>query len=162
MTPLANHVSVFLHERLPREQAASHNTCESYATALQLLFEFAAYRLDKHPCQLYLEELEAQLILNFLLHLESERKNSPSTRNIRLAAIKSFMRFVQFRVPSAMEQILQILAFPKKRTETRLVKHLSVDEMQAVLDAPDPATRDGIRVRSSRHVAYCAGMRVSG
>ncbi len=161
MTPLATHVSAFLHERLPREQAASHNTCESYATALQLLFEFAARRLHKLPCQLHLEELDAPLILDFLLHIDSERENSPSTRNIRLAAIKSFMRFVQFRVPSAMEQVLQILAIPKKKTETRLLKHLSVDEMQAVLDAPDPATRDGIRDRAMIHVAYAAGLRVS-
>lgn len=161
MTPLANHVSAFLHERLPREQAASHNTCESYATALQLLFEFAARRLDKLPCQLYLEELEAPLILDFLQHLESERANSPSTRNIRLSAIKSFMRFVQYRVPSALEQILRILAIPQKRSETRLVKHLSVDEMQAILDAPDPSTRDGIRDRAMLHVAYTAGLRVS-
>jgi site-specific recombinase XerD len=161
VTPLANHVSAFLHERLPRERAASHNTCESYATALQLLFEFAASRLNKLPCQLYLEELEAPLILDFLQHLESERANSPSTRNIRLSAIKSFMRFVQYRVPSAMEQILQILAIPKKRTETRLVKHLSVNETQAILDAPDPVTRHGIRDRAMLHVAYAAGLRVS-
>ena len=60
-----------------------------------------------------------------------------------------------------MEQILQILAIPKKRTETRLVKHLSIDEMQAILDAPDPATRDGIRDRAMLHVAYGAGLRVS-
>ncbi len=161
MTPLATQVSAFLHQRLPLEQAASHNTCESYATALQLLFEFAARRLHKLPCHLHLEELEAPLILDFLLHLESERANSPSTRNTRLSAIKSFIRFVQYRVPSAMEQILQILAIPKKRTETRLVKHLSVDEMQAILDAPDPATRDGIRDRAMLHVAYAAGLRVS-
>ncbi len=161
MTPLATHVSAFLHERLPREQAASQNTCDSYATALQLLFEFTANRLHKLPCQIYLEELGASLILDFLQHIESERANSPSTRNIRLSAIKAFMRFVQYRVPSAMEQILQILAIPKKRTETRLVKHLSVDEMQAILDAPDPATRYGVRDRAMLHVAYAAGLRVS-
>jgi site-specific recombinase XerD len=71
------------------------------------------------------------------------------------------MRFVQYRVPSALEQILQILAIPRKRNETRLVKHLSVDEMQAILDAPDPTTRDGIRDRAMLHVAYAAGLRVS-
>jgi len=161
VTPLATHVSAFLHERLPRERAASHHTCESYATALQLLFEFAARRLNKLPCELYLEELDAPLILDFLQHLESERANSPSTRNTRLSAIKSFMRFVQYRLPAAMEQILQIMAIPKKRTETRLVKHLSVDEMQAILDAPDPTTRDGIRDRAMLHVAYSAGLRVA-
>jgi site-specific recombinase XerD len=161
VTPIATHVSAYFHERLPLERAASHNTCESYATALQLLFEFAARRLKKLPYQLDLEDLGAPLILDFLQFLESERANSPSTRNIRLAAIKSFIRFVQYRVPSAMEQILQILAIPKKRTESRLVKHLCVDEMQAILDAPDPATRDGIRDRAMLHVDYAAGLRVS-
>jgi len=161
MTPIAPHVSAFLHERLPREQAASRNTCDSYATALQLLFEFAARQLHKLPCELYLEELKAPLVLDFLQYLEAERANSSSTRNARLSAIKSFMRFVHYRVPSAMEQILQILAIPKKRTETRLVKHLSVDEMQAILDAPDPRTRGGIRDRAMLHVAYAAGLRVS-
>jgi len=161
VTSLANHVSAFFHERLPRERAASQNTCESYATALQLLFEFAADRLHKLPCQIYLEELKAPLILDFLQYLETERAVSPSTRNTRLSAIKSFMRFVQYRVPSAMEQILQILAIPKKRTETRLVKHFSVDEMQAVLDAPDPTTRYGIRDGAMLHVAYNGGLRVS-
>jgi site-specific recombinase XerD len=60
-----------------------------------------------------------------------------------------------------MEQILQILTIPKKRTETRLVKHLCVDEMQAILEAPDPTTRDGIRDSAMLHVAYAAGLRVS-
>lgn len=161
MTPLATYVSAFLQERLPKEKAASHNTCVSYATALQLLFEFAAPRLLKEPYQIYLEEFDAQLILDFLQHLETERGVSPSTRNIRLSAIKSFMGFVQYRVPSAMEQILQILAIPKKRTETRLVEHLSVDEIQAILDAPDPTTYYGIRDRAMLQVAYAGGLRVS-
>lgn len=161
MMPIAPHIEAFLCERLPVERGASPNTCDSYAFAFQLLFEFAAARLNKQPYQLCLEDIDASLVLAFLQHLETKRSNSPSTRNARLTAIKSFMRFVQYRVPSALEQILQILAIPQKRTETRLVTHLSIDEMQAVLDAPDPTTRNGTRDRAMLHVAYNAGVRVS-
>ncbi len=161
MTSIAAHISAFLLERLPVERAASPNTCDAYAITFQLLFEFAATRLKKQPSQLCLEHIDASMVLDFLKHIETVRGNSPSTRNARLAAIKSFMRFVQFRVPSALEQIQQILAIPQKKTESRLVNHLDVDEMQAILDAPEPTTRDGIRDQAMLHVSYAAGLRVS-
>jgi integrase/recombinase XerD len=82
-------------------------------------------------------------------------------RNVRLAAIKSFFRFLEYRQPAALEQIRRVLAIPFKKTDTLLVPYLLRDELQAVLDAPDPATHDGIRDRAMLHVAVCAGLRVS-
>ncbi len=82
-----------------------------------------------------LEQIDAQLIVSFLHHLETARANGPSSRNVRLAAIKSFVHFVEFREPSAMEQVRRILAIPPKKAETRLVKHLTGEEMQAILNA---------------------------
>jgi site-specific recombinase XerD len=113
------------------------------------------------PCALALEQLDAELISAFLEHLEDERQNAPQTRNVRLAAIKSFFHFVQYRQPAALEQIRRILAVPFKKTDIRLVPYLLRDEVQALLDAPDPATRDGIRDRAMLHLAICAGLRVS-
>ncbi len=161
MTPIAPHVTAFLRERLPFERRASSHTCDSYAYAFQLLFTFASQRLNTTPSQLQLEQLDAPLVLAFLEHLETQRRNSPSSRNVRLAAIKSFMRFVEHRVPSALEQIRRILAIPAKKTDSRLVGYLTRDEMQAVLDAPSPTTRLGIRDRAMIHVAFAAGLRVS-
>jgi hypothetical protein len=63
--------------------------------------------------------------VNFLNHLETTRGNSPASRNIRLAAIKSFMHYMEFRVPSALEQIQRVLAIPAKKTDIHLVKHLT-------------------------------------
>ena len=90
------------------------------------------------PSQLHLEQIDAPLVLDFLNHLETARANGPSSRNVRLAAIKSFMHFMEFRVPSALEQIRRILAIPPKKADTRLVRHLTMDEMQSILDAPKP------------------------
>lgn len=161
MTPLAPHITAFLRERLPLERGASLHTCETYAHAFRLLFEFAAVRLKTTPSQLHLEQIDVPLVLTFLDHLERERGNGAASRNNRLAAIKSFMHFVEYRVPSALEQIRRILAIPMKKTDTKLVRHLSMVEMQAILDAPDPKTRIGIRDRAMIHTCFVAGLRVS-
>jgi site-specific recombinase XerD len=113
------------------------------------------------PSELTVEQMDAPLVVDFLHDLETTRGNSPSSRNIRLAAIKSFMHFLEYRVPAALERIRRILAIPIKKTESRLVGHLTLQEMQALLDAPDPTTRAGIRDRAMLHVCYAAGLRVS-
>jgi len=161
MTSIASHITAFLQQRLPVERGASDNTCESYAYAFKLLFEYAGNCLKVAPSELHLEQLDAPLILNFLDHLETERGNGVSSRNIRLAAIKSFMHFMEYRVPTALEQIRRILAIPAKKADTRLVRHLTVEEMQAILDAPSPTTPDGIRDRAMLYLCFAGGLRVS-
>lgn len=161
MTPLAPHITTFLRERLPLERGASVHTCETYAYGFKLLFEFASCRLKITPSQLMLEHLDAALVLAFLEYIETQRGNAASTRNARLATIRSFMKFIEHRVPSALEQVRRVLAIPMKRADTQLVVHLVRSEMQAVLDAPDPRTREGIRDRAMLHVACAAGLRVS-
>ena len=161
MTPIAPLIEAFLNETLARQRGASQHTRDSYALSFQLLFVFAAKRLKVLPSALALEQLDADLISAFLEYLEDKRSNAPVTRNVRLAAIKSFFRFLEYRQPAALEQIRRVLAIPFKRTDARLVPYLGREEVQALLDAPDPATRDGIRDRAMLHLAVCAGLRVS-
>ncbi len=161
MTMLAIQLSAFLREHLPRERKASPHTCEAYAYAFQLLVCFAADRLCVRPSQLTVEQLDVQLILAFLEHVEAERKCSARTRNARLAAIHSFFRFLEYRVPSCLEQARQIGAIPMKRTDQALVRHLNRDEIRALLDAPDPRSASGLRDRAMLHLAFAAGLRVS-
>ena len=68
---------------------------------------------------------------------------------------------MEYRVPSALEQIQRILAIPAKKTDTQLVRHLTAQEMQSILDAPDPTVRDGIRDRAMLHLCFAGGLRVS-
>jgi integrase/recombinase XerD len=71
------------------------------------------------------------------------------------------MHFMECREPSALEQIRRILAIPMKKTDTRLVRHLSAKEIQALLDAPNPIDWAGIRDRAMLHLCFTAGLRVS-
>src|ERR1700694_3542049 len=95
MILLAPHITAFLQQRLPIERRASPNTCDSYAHAFRLLFEYASVCIKRPPSQLQLEQLDAPLIVNFLNHLETTRGNGAGSRNMRLAAIKSFMRYMR-------------------------------------------------------------------
>lgn len=161
MTPLAPHLSAFLNQRLPHERNASANTRAAYAFAFQLLVEFASKRFKVQPSALSLEQFDARFVLDFLEYLEAVRKNGPRSRNARLAAIKSFFRYVQYRVASALEQVQRILAIPAKKTDTELVAYLNTEEETAVLAAPDPKTRQGIRDRAMLYLGFTAGLRVS-
>jgi len=161
MTAIAPHVTAFFQERLTLERQASIHTCDSYAYAFQLLLTYASKRLHVTPSRLEFEQIDAPLVVSFLNDLEATRSNGASSRNVRLAAIKSFMHFMEYRIPSALEQIRRVLAIPMKKTDTRLVRHLSTEEVQALLDAPKPTDWTGIRDRAMLHLCFCAALRVS-
>lgn len=161
MTPIAPLITYFLREYLPKERGFGQNTCETYAYAFQLFLEFASRKLKVRPSDLQLEHLGSTMVLDFLSDIEKSRGNSASTRNSRLAAIKAFMKFVEFKVPSSIEQVRQIRGIASKRHDVPLVKHLNQEEIQAILNAPNLSTRLGIRDRAMLHLCYVAGLRVS-
>ena len=156
MTDLAPHLSAFLRQHLPRVCNASRHTVASYADSFMLLVRFAAERLDIRPSEIAVEHLTPELILDFLDHLEQQRRNSVGTRNVRLAAIKSFFRYLEYRVAACLEQARQVHAIPLKRRDEPMVNHLDRDEVQALLDAPDPGTPTGLRDRAMLHVTAAA------
>lgn len=158
---LAPHLTAYLRERLPHERAASPHTVDTYAYAFKVLFEFTTKRLGVPPSALTLAQLDAPLVLEFLAHLQADRGNSARTRNARLVALKSFMRFVEVRVPAALDQVRRVLAIPMQRTDTNLVGHVDGAEAKAVLDAPDLATRLGTRDRALLLIGFAGGLRVS-
>src|SRR5215469_13949240 len=161
MTAVAPHLTAFLREHLPKERRASPHTCEAYADSFRILLGFAAHRLGIRPCRLEVEQLDAPLILAFLEHIEADRGNSARTRNARLAAVNAFFRFLEYRLPACLDQARRIHAIPMKKTDEALVGYLTREELQALLDAPDPRTASGIRDRAMLHLAFAAGLRVS-
>ena len=160
MTAIAPHVSDFLRVRLPVERNASAHTRATYSHAFMLLFEFAARRLKCSPSSVELEQVDSKLVMAFLDHLERGRGNGISSRNARLAAIKSLFRYIEHRVPSAIDQVRRILAIPTKRSTSRLVGYLTREEAQAIINAPD-STATGLRDRAMLHLAVATGIRAS-
>jgi integrase/recombinase XerD len=161
MNNLSDYLSVFLREYLPYERGVSQHTCDTYAYTFQLLICFAAQKLKKQPSKLTLDCLDVSLVVAFLKQLEEVRQNSARTRNARLAAIKTFFRFLEYRVPSALDQARRILAIPIKKVDERLVDYLTQKEIQALLDSTDTKTIIGTRDRAMLYLTFAAGLRVS-
>jgi site-specific recombinase XerD len=161
VTTLAPLLQAFFTERLIGQRDASPHTVASYRDAICLLLRFAQRRTGKAPHQLAIDDLDAPLIGAFLHHLETERGVGVRTRNARLTAIRSVFGFAAYRHPEHAEVIQRVLAIPPKRTDRALVTYLTDTEMQALLAAPDRATRIGRRDHALLLLALETGLRVS-
>jgi integrase/recombinase XerD len=146
---------------LTAQKGVSPRTIEAYRDALRLLFAYAESDLKKLPTDLILEDLNAPLILRFLDSLEKARGNSVRTRNARLAAIKSFLRYAASRDIAALSVLQRSLAVPTKRCDKPLLGFLSREEVDALLAVCDRSTWSGERDYVLLSLAYNTGARVS-
>jgi len=151
----------FFTERLLAQRRASSHTVASYRDCFRLLLSFAAQHLGKVPSDLMLDELDAPFISRFLEHLETERGNSVRTRNVRLAAIHSFFRYVALSEPAHALHCQRVLAIPSKRHERKPISFLEEAEVDALLAAPELTTWAGRRDRTLLLLAVQTGLRVS-
>jgi site-specific recombinase XerD len=161
MTAIAPTLQAFFTERLIRQRGASPRTIASYRDTMRLLLAFTRDRTGKQPAALDWADLDAGTISAFLDHLESSRGNGPRTRNLRLTAIRSLIRWASLRHPEHAAVFQQVLAIPPKRADKRTITFLDPAEAQALIDAPDPARWEGRRDRAIIVLALQAGLRVS-
>lgn len=151
----------FFTDRLMRQRKVSPHTIASYRDTFRLLLQYTQSHLNKAPSDLLMEDLDSPLIVAFLNHLEEERGNSARSRNVRLAAIHAFFRYVELYEPCYCAQAQQVLAIPGKRYTQRPIAFLTHPEVEALLAAPDPSTWIGLRDRTLLLFATQTGLRAS-
>jgi integrase/recombinase XerD len=161
VSALAPTLQAFFTERLRRQRNASDNTISAYRDTWRLLLVFAAGRTHKQPCELDIDDIDADLVAAFLNHLEHDRANSIRTRNARLSAIHSMFHFAERRHPEHAATISRVLAMSSKRFDTALVTYLTITEVDALLAAPDTTTWTGRRDRVLMLLMVQTGLRVS-
>jgi integrase/recombinase XerD len=161
MTPLAPTLEAFFSDRLLCQQRVSPNTIASYRDTFRLLLGFAQQHTGTPPSRLELTQLDPSVIGAFLEHLETDRGNSPRTRNVRLGAIHGFFHYCALRHPEHAALIARVLAIPAKRSEKRIVTFLTPEEVKALLNSPDRSTWTGRRDHALLLTAVQTGLRVS-
>ena len=161
LPPLSSLVQDFFCQRLQAQQQVSPHTLASYRDTLRLLLAFVQRQSGHAPSQQTLGDWNGPTVLRFLDHLEKERGCQARTRNVRLAALRAFMRYVSQQAPEALALASQVLAIPLKRFDRRLVQPLSGPEVQAILSATDPRTRSGRRDHLLWSFLYHTGARIS-
>ncbi|MDO8318679.1 tyrosine-type recombinase/integrase [Rhodoferax sp.] len=153
-------VQQFFTEYLVAQRAVSPRTVACYRDALMLFLDFASGKLGKAPTAMRLADIQPDLILAFLDHLEHGRKNSVRSRNLRLTALRAFLKFAGRRDVTSLHDVERALAVPMKRFERPMLGFLSRTEMVAVLGQPGPSwssQRDHLLLA----MLYNTGARVS-
>lgn len=151
----------FFTKRLIDQRRASPHTIASYRDTFRLLLGFAEKRLGRAPSKLALENLNAPFVASFLDELESKRANGARSRNIRLAAIRSFFRYAALEAPEHSALIQRVLSIPCKRHTRPLIDFLIRPEIEALLSAPNRQTWIGQRDHAFLLVAVQTGLRLS-
>jgi site-specific recombinase XerD len=139
----------------------SPQTISSYRDTFKLLIRFLEEQRAARVEDLRVSDLDAPCILAFLQHLERRRSNGPRSRNARLAAIRSFIRYAASAEPLLLPVAQRLLSIPVKRFEHTVVGYLSREQMQHLLVAPDASTKVGLRDRVLLMLMYNTGARVS-
>lgn len=145
---------------LPETCGVSPNTCNSYRDAFKLLLLYFQEEKGVPANSIELRMLNRNLASDFLDWLEVQRKVSVTTRNQRLAAMKAFAHYVQYRNPEYLENCTDIIAMRPKKHEKPVIPFLTEEELKALLAQPDSSTRHGLRDLTLLSLLYDSGARV--
>jgi len=156
----SHQITRFFASYLANERGASKNTIAAYSDSLRLFIKHLCEKHRKQPEQLDMELFNPEEVLDFLDHLEHDRNNSGSTRNQRLAAIKSFLHFAVREDPESMLQNERIQAIRAKKTDHKPPPSLSVEQVRAILDSIDTTPLIGLRDKALIQLLYNTGARV--
>lgn len=141
----ATHMTDFLSHYLPELKNVSTNTISSYCDAFRLFLGYCQDIEDMKIEKLSLDDLTPELVDRFLQWLRTERNNGLSTRNQRLAAIHSFVKYLQTKEPRLLLNFQQILAIPVKKAERKAINPLTKETIALILRQPDTSTLSGRR-----------------
>lgn len=151
----------YFYKRLVNQRDSSKMTILSYRDTFKLLLTFAEGHLNKRVVKMEIADLDSNLILKFLEHLEKNRKNCVRTRNNRLAAVRSFLQYASLKDPAILPIVDQVLAIPLKIFDRKLIESLTFEEMQAIINCSNYRTNSGRRDKVLFTLLYNTGARVS-
>ena len=151
----------FFHQYLPHIRGMSHHTIQSYRDAFKLLLPFAADYYNIKISSLRLNHISTELIIAFLQNLEQNRKNLPKTRNLRLNAIKTFIKMIRLMYPDYREMADRIIRIPQKRFQKPLIGFLYPEEVLRIFQSIDLRKKEGFRDYTLLHLLYDSGARAS-
>lgn len=157
---LAFRLGEYFTDHLPRVRGMSAHTIHSYRDSWVLFLRFLASQRNGRVHDLDLGDIEPDHVIAFLAHLEAVRKNSVTTRNVRLAAIHAFFRYVGAYHPEQLDRVHRIVSIPFKRARQRVIEYLERDEIEAVLSRINRAGGDGRRDYALLATMFNTGARV--
>lgn len=159
-TDFARHLTAFLGTYMPAHKGASVNTIASYRDTFSLLLRYLDEYVHVPAETITLSHMTAEVIVDFLDWLEANRNSTAATRNVRLAAIHSFAKYLQYKYPENLEELQRILAIPVKKSLKPVVNYMSLEGIELLMKQPDRTTKAGRRDLAMLVLLYDSAARV--
>lgn len=159
-TDFSYYLTRFLSKFLPGEMGASKNTIESYRFSFILFLRFLneVKQIPAEKVTLYM--ITREVVIEYLDWIEQERNCSVSTRNVRLAALHSFFRYLQYENPDNLSEWQRILSIPIKKSNKKSFSYFTLDGIKLLLEMPNLSTKNGRRDLALLTLLYDTGARV--
>jgi integrase/recombinase XerD len=138
----------------------SDNTLKSYRDSFVIFLRYCSSELGIKPEKIDFTRINRNMVEDFLSWLEHQKKQSVSTRNLRLVALHAFFRYIQLRLPEYMELCNSILAVRSKKMPVAEINYLSIESIKALLSIPDTTGRSGRRDLAVLALMHDTGARV--
>ncbi len=159
-TDFAKYLTKFLSGYLPFERNMSPNTITSYRDTFVLFIHYMRDVKQIKVERLFLKDITKGVVIDFLSWIRDKRGCSNSTNNNRLAAIHSFIQYLQYEDIANLEEWQKILSIKIMKAETKIMNYLSIEGMEALLAQPDTETYTGRRDLAMLALMYDTGARV--
>ncbi len=159
-TDFSKSLTDFLTCYLPGERGARKNTIASYKDTFILFLTFLKEEKGIPAERMTLNLVTKEIVVEFLDWVEDKRQCCAATRNVRLAALHSFFKYLQYQNPENLMEWQRILSIPVKKTEKTTIKYLSVEGIRLLLECPDQSTKYGRRDLALLSLMYDSGARV--
>jgi len=159
-TDFSKYLTDYLTRYLSHEQGSSSNTIIAYKDAFVLFITFMNQVKNIKAEKLFMKSITKASVVEFMDWLQSERKCSDTTRNLRLAALHSFFKYVQYQNPDNLYEYQDIMSIKVKKTKKKVINYLTVDGIKLLLEQPDVTTKRGRRDLALLSLMYDTGSRV--
>jgi len=159
-TDFSYHLTNYLGKYLPGILGLSVNTISSYRDMFILMITFYETVLSIKPEKMMLKDFTQLRVEKYLEWLEKQRGNSTSTRNVRLAAIHAYAKYLERVYPDCMHEMLKIQSIPFKKCQKKSPDFIGMKAMTLLLSLPDVGTKNGRRDATLLSIMYDSGCRV--
>jgi len=159
-TDFSKYLTDYLTRYLSHERGCSSNTIIAYRDTFILFITFMHEIRNIKAEKLFMKSITKASVVEFLDWLQSERKCSDSTRNLRLAALHSFFKYVQYQNPDNLYEYQDIMSIKVKKARKKPLNYLTVEGIKLLLEQPDITTKRGRRDLALLSLMYDTGARV--
>ncbi|MFH2120725.1 MAG: tyrosine-type recombinase/integrase [Pseudomonadota bacterium] len=150
----------FLTVFLPKNKCYSNHTVKAYRDTINLFRNFLREEKAISFTAITFDQINHELIYEFLAWLQNTRHCAATTKNHRLAALKSFFHYCAMEDPALMAVYLDIQKVRSQRVARNRVEYMSETALKILLEQADPHTRHGLRDQFLMVLLYDTGARI--